>query len=261
MKLPLLLSAAFMLLSSISAKNSEPQLRGVSVDNEDESFNFKDAPSVIFEGSDPFNDGVNDGKRAANQLWRDMGNDCANAFDFESEAKKEARSRGWNQEGRNWQERAYNEGARSGMEEVVRAKEKSCLHDNPSQCIGLGEAASSMIVRDYCGGASGYSTANYKRECRDAAISQCKGGIFGKIDDTSGCRMPNTSTLNDLQNQCRDQVDQLLGIDSGGGGDRDATGDRCQKGSDCGRGSEWMCRNGRCQPRMEFEMDMEQATE
>ena len=28
-----------------------------------------------------------------------------------------------------------------------------------------------------------------------------------------------------------------------------------------GRGSQWMCRDGYCQPRSEFEMEMEQATE
>jgi len=134
-----------------------------------------------------------------------------------------------------------------------------------NQCIQLGETAGSMIVYDYCGsGASGFSNTSYPRDCRNVAINQCKGSIYGKIDDTRGCPIPNTSTLNDLQDECRDQVDSLLGInDSSGDNDRDATGDRCNSGTDCGngKGSEWMCRGGRCEPRMdEFEMFM-QVTE
>ena len=137
--------------------------------------------------------------------------DCANAWDFSSAAKKEAKRKGWNQEGRNWKERAYNEGARTGMEEVVKEKEKSCLHDNPSECIGLGEAASSMIANDFCNRGSGYSTSSYKKECRAVAIDQCKGSMYNKVKN---CGHVSTSTLNGLQNKCTKQVDRLLGSDA-----------------------------------------------
>merc|ERR1712216_804448 len=87
---------------SASAKSDEPQLRGVSV-----------------ESGDAFHDGYNAGKDAANDVWDDMGDDCANAFNFEDEAKKAGKKKGWNTDGRNWKEKAYNEGAREGMKTVV----------------------------------------------------------------------------------------------------------------------------------------------
>merc|ERR1712216_495003 len=164
---------------SASAKSDEPQLRGVSV-----------------ESGDAFHDGYNAGKDAANDVWDDMGDDCANAFNFEDEAKKAGK------------EKAYNEGAREGMKTVVDEKEKECLHDTPEECIGLGEAASSKIAFNYCGSFGATSQTNYKKECRDVAISQCKGGVYNKVK--RGCGAPDTSTLKELQGQCRATVDDLL---------------------------------------------------
>merc|ERR1712051_61410 len=42
-----------------------------------------------------------------------------------------------------------------------------------------------------------------------------------------------------------------------------ATGQRCKSGTDCGngQGSQWMCRQGKCQPRSLFEMAMMEVTE
>merc|ERR1712097_15228 len=42
-----------------------------------------------------------------------------------------------------------------------------------------------------------------------------------------------------------------------------ATGQSCKSGNDCGngQGSQWMCRQGRCQPRSLFEMAMNEVTE
>lgn len=228
MKLHLLLSAAMMMLSA-SAKNVEPQLRGVSV-----------------ESGDAFHDGYNAGKDAANDVWDDMGDDCANAFNFEDEAKKAGKKKGWNTDGRNWKEKAYNEGAREGMKTVVDEKEKECLNDNPEECIGLGEAASSMIAFKYCGSFGATSQTNYKKECRDVAINQCVGGVYGKVK--SGCGAPDTSTLKELQGQCRATVDDLLGIDNNN--DR-ASKRACnykvcthKKSSDCTCASNETCNKG-----------------
>ena len=119
---------------------------------------------------------MEDGREAAEDLWDDMGDDCANAWNFEAAAEDEAEKRGWDEEGNNWEERAYNEGARTGMQEVVDEKEKECLHDSPEQCIELGETAATMIAYEYCGSASGYSSGNYKVECREVAIDQVRIG-------------------------------------------------------------------------------------
>merc|ERR1719276_579202 len=100
----------------------------------------------------------------------DLGDDCANAFDFEDEAKKAGKKKGWNTDGKNWKEKAYNDGARKGMKEVVDEKEKECLHDDPEECISLGEAASSTISFNYCGTFGSTSYTNYKKECHDVAV-------------------------------------------------------------------------------------------
>lgn len=214
MKLHLLLSAAMMLLSATVSADSETQLRGsATVDNsgDDESFSSEDIPTEdIYRSSDPFDDGMKEGKRAANKLWKNMGDDCSNAFDFASEANKKSRKKGWNSNGRNWRERAHNKGARAGMEQVVKKKEKQCLHNNPDECISLGETAAVMISYEYCGMGASYSHTNYKRECRSVAISQCKGSVFDEVKST--CGSPDTSTLSTLQGKCRRQVDSLLGI-------------------------------------------------
>jgi len=80
-------------------------------------------------------------------------------------------------------------------------------------------------------------------------------GCDGRTYDNE-CRA-NAAGVNVSSNgPCRDDDD--VGYD-----DDDATGDSCEKGTDCGngRGSQWMCRNGQCEPRARFEMDIEQVTE
>ena len=59
-------------LAAVAGALVQTQLRGVTVDSSEE-LSFKDAPAVIFEGSDPFQDGLEDGRDAAYDLWDDMG--------------------------------------------------------------------------------------------------------------------------------------------------------------------------------------------
>ncbi len=130
--------------------------------------------------------------------------------DFEGRVRREIRDRKWDGNGRNWRERSFNQGARAGMNDVVKEKERQCLHDNPSECIDLGNTAADMIAYDHCNiSRSRRSRQDYKRSCKQAAITRCGGAIFNKVRDM--CGAPNTRVLNTLTNKCTRQVTDLIG--------------------------------------------------
>ena len=163
------------------------------------------------DGSSNFDDGMRKGQRVAEKLWRDMGGDCANAWkNFKTKINCEIRNRGWNKSNGNRKTNSYNDGARKGMQEVLNKYEKKCFRNSPDECIALGNEAARMISHNFCGGHSGSSYQLYRTNCRNIAINQCKGQVFGKVK--SACGSQKSNTINRLQNQCSDQVKTMIGV-------------------------------------------------
>jgi hypothetical protein len=159
-----------------------------------------------------FDDGLWEGRSTAEGLWRDMGSSCSSAWkDFPSAIDRKIQTRGWNNRSDDWRTQAYNEGARAGMQQVLKEKEKQCFNDSATECIDLGNAAARMIAFKYCHpdlfSSSGGS--DYRATCRDVGINQCKGQIFNEVK--SECGAPNTMTTSQLQNMCSNKVDELIG--------------------------------------------------
>ncbi len=182
----------------------------VAFDSDSEDYDL-DHPEGVFAASTPFNDGRRQGERAANRLWTRMGGNCADAWgDFERRVRRDIRDRGWDGDGRNWRERSFNQGARAGMNDVVKEKERRCLHDDPSECIDLGNTAADMIAYDHCKVVRPMGIRNdYKRSCKKAAITRCGGAVYDKVRNM--CGAPNTRVLNRLTNRCEKQVTDLIG--------------------------------------------------
>ena len=64
------------------------------------------------EGSS-FSNGLAVGKEGAETMWRKMGGDCGNIWDFQSDVDS---MKGWAfPDSRNWRTKSYNRGARSGV--------------------------------------------------------------------------------------------------------------------------------------------------
>ena len=158
-------------------------------------------------GGGSFDDGLREGRRAGEKLWRDMGGDCANAWrNFETSINREIKNRGWNSSNGNWKSNSYNDGARKGMQEVLSKYEKKCFHDSPDEapeCIALGNEAASMTAYNFCFDPPGFELdyESYGTTCRQVAINQCKGQVYGKVRSQCGYRKA-TLFIDILQNQC-----------------------------------------------------------
>jgi hypothetical protein len=103
------------------------------------------------------------------------------------------------------------------VDQVVAKYEKQCLENSPDECYDLGQAAAQMIAFNYCpfsaqADATAYGQPNYKASCRSVAYGVCEGAIYGYVRD-NGCSI-STSKLNQLQDECEDQVDSMTGGDA-----------------------------------------------
>jgi len=157
-----------------------------------------------------FDDGRDAGRDEANWLWSDAGGRCASAWGgFQNTVNREIRNRGWNRNDGDWRSNAFNRGARAGMNEVVVEKEKECFRDSADECVNLGNAAAREIAYNHCGSFGTSSRSDWRSDCRDAAIDQCRGQVFNQVKDE--CGSPNTSDLRNLQNRCRNKVLTMIG--------------------------------------------------
>jgi len=163
---------------------------------------------------DPFNNGLNEGRRIAQNLWRNMGNSCSNAWSsFSDRINSEIRNRGWNSTSGNWRTQSFNQGARAGTQQVLKEKEKQCFNNSPDECIDLGNEAARIIAFRHCNPdlLSTNSHKNYKATCRKVAIGQCQGQIFTQVSKIRGCGSPSTNKTRQLQNECTSQVNSMIG--------------------------------------------------
>lgn len=165
-------------------------------------------------------DGYNAGYDYMQRNWRrERNSNCDNVWDLEDDADDIKDDR-YPDNTSDWRTQSYNDCARNGVDDAVSAIEKVCLEDDSSQCIDLGEAAAEQVViNDWCSPSRSNSNTygnsdrpNYKEECKDAAVSICEGNINSVVNMWS-CEQPSTSELNDLMDECEDQVDGMVGDD------------------------------------------------
>jgi arsenate reductase-like glutaredoxin family protein len=139
-----------------------------------------------------------------------MGSSCSSAWkDFPNAIDRKIQTRGWNNRNGDWRTQAYNEGARAGMQEVLKEKEKQCFNDSATECIDLGNNAAKMIANKHCQMMAMYDNKNYRASCRDVAINQCKGQVSVEVQRFCGTT-PSTNVLRDLMGQCDYQVHSLI---------------------------------------------------
>jgi len=85
-----------------------------------------------------------------------------------------------------------------------------------SVCTDLGDAAAEHVVKDnWCTPNSGgtYSTSSFPESCKEVAYSVCEGTIRDVADRWCPNKNMKTSQLLDLQDECEDQVDSMVGND------------------------------------------------
>ena len=95
------------------------------------------------------------------------------------------------------------------MNEVVTEKEKECFHDSADECVDLGNETARILSYNYCGSMSRHNVREWRRQCLEAAVDQCRGQMFSSVKVE--CGSPNTSDLRNLQSRCRNQVETMIG--------------------------------------------------
>ena len=96
---------------------------------------------------------------------------------------------------------------------MVTQKERMCFKDSAEECVDLGNAAARIIAYDHCQIGMMTSSSNsqrWRRECRDAAIDQCRSQMFSAVRDACDSS-PNTRDLRNLRNKCRNRVLRMIG--------------------------------------------------
>lgn len=97
-----------------------------------------------------------------------------------------------------------------GIDPQVKAIKKSCVSDDSTPCIKIGEMAAVRIAYKYCPKLTKqepYSTPeDYLQQCRDLAITIYKGFLYDKIKFVCGVlNMPTTSEMNHLMQKCSEK--------------------------------------------------------
>jgi len=193
---------AFVLLGALSGSSA------IDSTGTDSSRQLRGNPSN-------FEQGLTQGRETAEQVFRQMDSrrrfDCANAVgnNFRNRIEDEIIDRRWDRTDGNFRVRAFNEGAREGMQQGLNDIERQCLNDSPDECIELGNEAAAIIAARHCGASSmANMRPNFQRICREVGINQCRGSVFNRV--TNLCGSPTTRDLLRLQDECDDQVDRLI---------------------------------------------------
>jgi len=192
---------AFVLLGALSGSNA------IDSTGTDSSRQLRGNPSN-------FEQGLTQGREAAEQVFRQMDSrrrfDCANAVgnNFRNRIEDEIIDRGWDGRDGNFRVRAFNKGAREGMQQGLNDIERQCLNDSPDECIELGNEAAAIIAARHCGLISRAGVPDFQAICREVGINHCRGSVFNQVTDM--CGSPTSRDLLRLQNECEDTVDMLL---------------------------------------------------
>lgn len=180
-----------------------------------------DTNQVLVE--DSCTDGKNAGVTEANAMWKNspFKSNCVYAWSSSDpnidEGAADLKEEEFPDNTGNWQTDTYNECARDyGVDPTVESIKKACF-ENGDNCIDLGSAAASMIANGYAQShncVSSYSSDNgstdYEQQCRDVAIGFCKGDVYNQIAQMCTNDMPSTNELNDMMDDCEDEVNGLV---------------------------------------------------
>ena len=146
-------------------------------------------------------------------------NDCNIALSrsFQREVNRNSNRQFGNNRG-GWQNRAYNQCAQDAVQQELQRIGRQCQHSGQAadDCNKLGQEAARSIVyqSDVCpAGRFGAASSShndlrqFQRSCRRVAYGVCEGFIRNAADQC-GARRMSLRTQQDLQSQCRAQVNR-----------------------------------------------------
>jgi len=193
-------------------------------------------------------DGWYAGVDAVDDMWKKKPfySDCDNVWQLSDEAEDLKDDEFPDDDDTDWRTSTYNDCARNGVDSEVTAIEKECLWDDSSQCTDLGNSAAEIVVMDnWCTPDFAiYKDPNYKKECKDAAVTICEGNISNVANSWCPDKNLSTGKLKQLQDECEDQVNDMVGTDDD---DDDEDDDTDRDLDDCGRdGSCGSCKKAYC---------------
>lgn len=185
-------------------------------------------------------DGYNDGVEDVENMWekKPFYGDCDNAWGL-SDAAEDLKEDKYPEDDSNWRMDTYYKCGRNGVDDEVATIEKECFYDSSSQCTDLGNAAAEIVVMDnWCTPSGAYGAAhkdpNYKKECKEAAVTICEGNISNVANRWCPDKNLSTGKLKQLQDECEDQVNDMVGTDDDDDDDTDRDLDDCGRDGSCG---------------------------
>jgi len=174
-------------------------------------------------------DGVKEGQNRVESLWiKKYERNCDDIFVFTQDVIENLVDGSYRKRSDDSKKkRRFRKGARRGSRQTVERYQKECL--DPNYCDDLGQTAAELIVANFCGTLALQSSLFHKREelvymCRTVAKNICQGDVYDLVKSTVSNNgqcdgIDNTldkldnQKLIDLQDKCRNQVDDMIGFD------------------------------------------------
>jgi hypothetical protein len=167
--------------------------------------------STPTESCGDFYSGLDHGVQVAEYMWSQGGSSCSNIWSFDDEVN-DYLDKNYPTDTSNWRTNACNQGVEEGAQQVVEKYEYECLGESPDECYDLGLAAAQQIAYNFCPRQAIFQpydhVPSYKAQCKDVAESVCEGAVYRYVD----CDI-TTSELLDLQKDCEDQIESMVGVD------------------------------------------------
>ena len=170
--------------------------------------------------ANPYYDGYADGQQSADDLWNTVfGADCYSFFEFAEEAEQTLiKGKYKKKKGDNWYVKTWKKGGKQGTKDYAADIEEECL--TPGYCDGMGEAAATEIIAEFCLMRGG-NKHTITEMCREHAIDTCKGTMYSELEKWLDLGLPCSPinddieeiTFTDLYNmkkQCPDKVDEMI---------------------------------------------------
>ena len=170
--------------------------------------------------ANPYYDGYADGQQSADDMWNiDFGADCYSFFEFAEEAKQTLiKGKYKKKKGDNWYVKAWKKGGKQGVKDYVADIEEECL--TPGYCDGMGEAAATQIVAEFCLTRGG-NKDTITEMCREHAIDVCEGSIYSQLEEWLNWGLPCSpinddideltfTDLREMREQCTETVDEMI---------------------------------------------------
>lgn len=197
-------------------------------------------------------DGYTEGVKEAKNMWRTSPNfrDCDNAWSIEDQAE-DLKDKFYPEDTRNWRMASFYECARDGVDQEVKNIQERCFNDNTYQCTDVGNVAAEHVVSaNFCSlsriANDEESEPNYKKQCKDVAVSICEGNISNVVDRWCPDQKLTTSKLRDMMGKCEDQVNNMVGTDDDDDDRNNDRDERCGRGGSCGS-----CKKSSCPSKSE----------